>query len=117
MLELPELPDNNLYVNGRVIDYSDVEAELERIPVDYKPTEKDAYHTVVQGDSLDRIAYDRYKGIVPDPSKYWWVIADANLEVIDNPLDISDLIGTDLVIPDILRFKLLLWKRLFTGFG
>lgn len=100
------LRDNNLYINGRVVQLSATEQELVRDVIVYKPTEDDLRYLVKQGDRLDTIAWRQYGVFVEDASKYWWVIADANN--IINPLDITEYIGTEIVIPNIFNFKLLL---------
>lgn len=100
-----ELRDNNLYVNGYINNYpSDGELELLRPLLIIEPTELDEWHTVVDNDELTRLAWRYYKGRVTDASKYWWVIADANN--IYNPLDLTELVGTKILIPDILRIRL-----------
>lgn len=98
-----EIPENNLYVNGSIVDFGD-EQILQREKLVIIGTELDTYHTVKDEDRLDLIANKRYSGKVPDASKYWWVIADANN--IQNPLDLSDLVGSEILIPDILTIKL-----------
>ena len=102
-----ELRETNLYAAGRLITFPDGTQVLEREFIDYEPTEDDVYHTVKQGDELDEIAFDRYQEVIDPPlaSKLWWVLADAN--VIENPLDISNLVGVDIVIPNITRFLLI----------
>lgn len=91
------LQDNNLYADGRV--YAVDPPVLARKLLKYQATEKDSYHLVVKGDNLVRIAWTYYKDRRPDAGKYWWVIADANS--IQFPLDISDLEGKEILIPDI----------------
>lgn len=101
-----ELPDNNLYATGRIIDFNDGSNELVllRDKIVYEADDLDEYHTVKHMDAIDKIAFDRYSKYVEDASKYWWVIADANN--IDNPLDLSEWVGKDLVIPYFLKVRL-----------
>ncbi len=94
---------NNLYRTGAIIQL-DTDYLLYRDKLEYVATEEDAYHTFKEGDELDKIAYDRYNSKVGDASKYWWIIADVNS--IDNPLDVESLIGSELLIPDILKVLL-----------
>lgn len=102
-----ELRDNNLYVNGEIIVFlEDGEEILTRELLVIEPKVEDKYHTVVDNDYLDKLADEYYSDFVSDASKYWWVIADANN--IYDPTDISDLVGTDILIPDILRVRLLI---------
>lgn len=98
------LRDNNLYQNGVVIQYDNGESELEREIISFPGSEGDKYHTVVQGDELTKLAYRFYNDYTLDPGKFWWLIADAN--EIENSLDISEYIGTDIVIPSFPTFKL-----------
>lgn len=98
--------DNNLYANGYIIDFGDGDSILEREPLVIEAQNDDKYHTVKTEDRIDVLAWRNYKNAVADAGKYYWVIADANN--IDHPLDLEDLIGTDILIPDILRVRLLL---------
>ena len=96
---------NNLYRNGSIITFNNTdELLLIRDKLDITGTLKDEYHTVVDGDRLDKLAYEKYNRFVEDSSKYWWVIADANN--IDNPLDLTEIIGSELLIPNILDILL-----------
>lgn len=98
------LKNNNLYQNGRIIVFDNGEQELERDVLLFPGDEKDTYYTVIEGDDLTKIAYDQYKDFAEDAGKYWWIIADAN--EIENPLDISDLVGQEIVIPSFEKFSL-----------
>ena len=53
----------------------------------------DKVHTVSDNETLQRISH-RYYG----ESSYWFLIADKNLEVIENPFQLIP--GTKLVIPN-----------------
>jgi hypothetical protein len=97
---------NNPYANGRVIVFADGSTKLVRDIVQYTPTEPDDYHTVKINDRITAIANFFYQGKVLLPSHHWWIIADANRKLIRNPLDLSHLKGKQLVIPNILNFKL-----------
>lgn len=99
------LRENNLYRNGVLIEFEGTdEVLLSRDLLDIEGTLQDSYHTVLESDRLDLIAYKYYKNKVSDSSKYWWVIADAN--AIYNPLDLSELVGEEILIPNILNTKL-----------
>lgn len=107
MAETVELRDNNLYYNGYINNYpDDGELELLRPLLNIVAAEEDQWHTITEADRLDILAWKYYKNVVSDASKYWWVIADANN--IYNPLDLTELVGTSILIPDILRIRLLL---------
>lgn len=98
-----ELPANSLYINGEIVSFDDGEV-LVREPIKWESTNEDKAHTVVEGDRLDGLAWKYYSKQVEDASKYWWVIADAN--AIDDPTDLSVLIGEKITIPDINKFIL-----------
>lgn len=98
------LKDNNLYQNGRIIVFDNGEEELERDLLTFPGDEKDSYYTIKAGDELTKIAEAKYKDFADDAGKYWWILADANN--IENPLDISELIGQDIVIPSFEKFSL-----------
>lgn len=98
------LPVSNLFSNGQMIIFSDGTGKLVRDKITYIPTEPDDYYTVKYADRLTSIAYKFYKNKVLLPSHYWWIIADANN--IKNPLDLSALVGKEIIIPNILNFKL-----------
>lgn len=98
---------SNLFVNGYIVNFTeDNESVLLRDLLVIEPNVNDNYHTVVNDDRLDLIAYAAYNKQVEDAAKYWWIIADANN--IFNPFDLDYLIGQDIVIPDIDKVKLLL---------
>lgn len=101
-----KLRDNNLYQGpvGSLITYENGEEELIRTPVEYPPAQGDRYYIVQTGDQLDLITWLHYKDYAADSSKLWWFIADANK--IENPLDISDWVGKELLIPDYYTFRL-----------
>ena len=101
-----EVNDNNLYGNGRLIVMDDGSNEelLRREKLSIIGDERDRYHTVKEYDRLDTIAYKYYKNIAEDSSKYWWLIADANN--IMNPFDLSEYVGTEILVPDLARIRL-----------
>jgi hypothetical protein len=98
------LPIHNLYSNGRAVVFEDGTGKLVRDKIEYEPQQPDEYYTVKIDDVITRIAYKYYRNKVKNPQRYWWVIADANK--IFNPLDLSGLVGKQIVIPNILNFKL-----------
>jgi len=98
--------DNNLYSTGRIIVFNTGERMLVRDQVIIEGNEQDKYHTVTAFDRIDLLAYKYYEKSVEDSSKYWWIIADANN--ITNPLDLSEYVGKQILIPDFARINLLL---------
>lgn len=102
-----ELKGNNLYRNGEIFAFEGTDEQLlYRELLSIKGTEKDTYYTVLMNDRIDLIAYKHYKNQVEDASKYWWVIADANN--ITDPLDLSEYIGKEILIPNILNTLMIL---------
>lgn len=95
---------NNLYRSGWVEVFDNEEKLLYRKQLKNKVTLTDKYHVLRREEMLDSIAYQYYKNITSDPSKLWWVIADAN--EIFNPLDLDDFIGTQLIIPNLVKAEL-----------
>lgn len=99
-----DLRESNPYSNAEILVFDDGTMEMEREFVDYTAKEGDQYYTVREDDTLRMIAYRLYNQKVSMAQEYWDVIADANN--IENPADISDLVGETLVIPEILSYKL-----------
>ena len=99
-----KLRESNPYRNGEIQVFPNGDQELVRKKIIWNGGENDRYYTVRDTDTLDKIAWSQYKDIVDKPEWYYWVIADAN--EIENPLDLSDYIGDEIVIPDIQLFLL-----------
>lgn len=97
----------SVYKNGKVVQFDDGSGDklLLRQPITYTRSPNDRAYTVKKGDRIDRIAYAHYKntaGIYA--GRYWWIIADVNQ--INNPLDLSELVGVELIIPDLYNIEL-----------
>lgn len=101
------LQGNNLYINGRIIEFENGDALLVRDKVEFTRQMIAQYHTLKENEDLSQLAYKYYGSIVKDPSKYWWLIADAN-DAIINPLDLTHLVGYKLAIPDVRKALLLI---------
>lgn len=93
-----ERKDKDLYFNGVLLSFAGGEQLLERELISYESRQPDVYHTVQQGDTLTFIAWKYYKSFSSDASQYWKYIADANN--IENPLDLSGLLGKEILIPN-----------------
>jgi len=93
-----------LYRNGTILIFDNGEGLLVRDLIDFVGGSEDRYHTVKINDRIDLLANLYYKSRVEDASKFWWVIADANN--IENPMDLTDFIGTDILIPNIMNVLL-----------
>jgi len=95
---------NNLYSNGFIEVYEGDEVSLLRQRLVISPDDNDKWHTVKHLDELTALAEKYYAGFIQDACKYWWIIADAN-DIYD-PMDLTDYIGKDILIPDFLKVKL-----------
>ena len=89
------------YAKGKIFTLSDGTNEvlLLRQPIVYEQSIDDKTHTVKVGDRLDQLAYFYYRSQRANAGHYWWVIADINN--IMNPLDIDDLVGQEIIIPNL----------------
>ncbi len=99
-----KVKDVDLYSNGYIEEFADGLKFLERDEIEYNGNDTDRFYTVRATDRLTKIAYRKYKDILKLPQHYWWIIADAN--DIENPMDLSGLIGEEIVIPDPFLFLL-----------
>lgn len=95
----------DMYAGGSQIVFTSGEGKLQRTKTIYEGREGDNYHTVKYGEVITGIAYKFYKNKVERPSRYWYIIADANN--IQNPLDLSSLVSVEIVVPDIIAFLLI----------
>lgn len=92
-----ERQDSDLYFNGYITQFSNGDKILERDLIEYTPQQPDLYHLVQQGDTITYLAWRYYQNITENANKYWKYIADANN--IENPLDLSEMIGREILIP------------------
>lgn len=84
-----QLRDNNPYAAGYILpNYQ----RLYRYNLVYQKSAEDKFHIVVDGETLDSIAFKYYKD-----SKLWWIIYDINLELIFEPFTLIK--GITLIIP------------------
>lgn len=95
---------NDLYRNGWVEKFPTGEMLLLREKYTAKATLTDRYHVLKRGELLDSVAWQYYKDEVKDASKFWWIIADVNS--IFNPLDLSDYVGKQIIIPNLIKAEL-----------
>lgn len=94
-----ELSRSNPYAKSRIVVFNDGSEELEASEFARPSNPRFVTHLVKEGDELTALAYQYYSTQVQDASKYWHVIARDN--DIENPIDLSDLIGQRIRIPDI----------------
>jgi len=95
-----KVQDFDLYFNGELITFENGEQVLRRELITYESTQPDIYHTIIEGETLSHISWNFYKGLT-DPLRaglYWKYLADVNN--ILNPLDLTELVGTQIVIPN-----------------
>ena len=96
---LINLSESNPYFTGRVYELTAGNYVLRRAPFVYQPSAGDRIETVKSGDTLQKIAWRVYRGTVPDPERWYHIIADANR--IANPARIENLVGKTVIIPDL----------------
>lgn len=94
----------DLYSNGFIEEFSDGSRYLERNEISYDGNSTDRIHTVKETDTLTRLAHSYYRDTLANAHQYWWILADAN--DITNPMDLTDYIGSEIVIPDAILFDL-----------
>lgn len=87
-----KLSTTNPYSRGLVVNFQDLPPMLVREKEVFKASPLDEYYEVVQGDTLQSIAGDKY-----GDTRYWWKISDAN--DIDNPFELP--LHSRLLIPNI----------------
>ena len=92
-----ELYEYNIYAYGRLIVFPDqtqlLFPQIKDIPTD----PKDIFHTVVDGDTYDKIAYKYWYEVVPNSHRYWWLIYLANGG--GNPFTLADRVGERIRVP------------------
>lgn len=87
--------EQGLYDDGYILTYKEGDKSLQRDKLVYKEDIEDEMHTIIEGDTLTRIAYRYYK----DPLK-WYIIADIN--EIENPFYLE--IGEEIIIPNLNKY-------------
>lgn len=94
-----ELRVNNPFAIGSIFQFDEGDLLLDRKPIEPTKSQGDRYYTVIDGDTLNNIAYEAYGN-----SKWWWIIYDANLDLIFDPLALETAIT--LIIPDLNLIKI-----------
>lgn len=78
-----DLTRNNPYASGYIINYDDETQELQTdLPI-YEDDIQDKFESFNEGDTLQNLAGKWYSD-----SKLWHVLYHANLDVIDDPLNL-----------------------------
>ena len=99
-----ELKNENLFQTGQIEQFSDGSEILTREQLKYVATGKEKLHIVKQGETIRGLAFLYYKNMSSEPQNWWWLIADVNR--IENPLFLSEIIGLTITIPDLYQAKL-----------
>lgn len=81
-----------LYQKGYIIYYPEGDSALYRDFPIYKGSVNDVYHTIGEGETLHSIARIYYR-----TSYSWFIIADANPDIIDDIFDLT--VGETILIP------------------
>lgn len=102
---MSELSNYNLYQERRVYNLGNGEELQTRQAVVWIEQAGDLSHVIANDETLDLIAYKYYKGKIENPERYWWLVSDVNK--IDNPFDLALLVGTSIIIPDVLALQFL----------
>lgn len=87
-----EINRDNPFVSGFILTYNEGDISLERELIRYVPSVNDILHPVTYWDNLSDLAHDYYGS-----SKWWWVIADANL--VFDPFSLTP--NSNLIIPSL----------------
>lgn len=101
--ETDKVSESNPYYYGQILGFPDGTSQLvgpNRPP--YVPGLADTYYTVKYGDTTDSIAHTLYARLVETPGRWWWLIAYANN--IYEPLNLDELVGVEILIPDVLQY-------------
>lgn len=101
-----ERDDFDLYYHGTLIVFDNGEQLLVRDIIPYQSSQPDLYHKVIKGDTLTYLAWYYYQNFTEHPSRYWKYIADGNNSLFMNPMDLSGLVGTNILIPNFQLMKL-----------
>jgi len=81
-----------LYDNGYIVVYNEGDQSIHRDFLDFVGGVEDIYHTIREDETLYVIARTYYNS-----SSSWYIIADANPEIIDDVFDLT--VGEVILIP------------------
>lgn len=85
--------DQHLYARkSYIVNYPEGDRSLERATIEFPQSDDDRYHVVKADDTLISLAYQYYGS-----SQYWFMIADANQQELENPFDL--IVGTSIRVP------------------
>lgn len=93
---------SNPYADGKIMVKRNGQEVLKRtrLSVVKNFLKKATYRAIIQGESLESIAYTTFRSKFPNASKYWWVLADVN-GMRGNPLDLRKQIGKEILLPNL----------------
>jgi len=101
---MENLWETNPFSNGaKVLVLLDGTERLAREEIEYEFSDKDLVTTIQETSEIDALAYQFYQKFGNDPSKLYWYITDVNGVV--NPLDLSNLEGLGMIIPDYVNIQ------------
>lgn len=92
-----QLRQDNPYVLGKVLKFSDGSIILDRVPIVYKESAADKFHTMREFDTYEDLAFLYYQN-----SKYWWILTDVNNIIF--PFEYS--VGNSIIIPNLNNIKI-----------
>jgi len=81
-----------LYDRGYIIFYEEGDRSLQRDFLSFRGSVNNRFHAITDNDTLYTIAREYYKD-----SSYWYIIADANPEIITDIFDLP--VGETILIP------------------
>lgn len=107
-LDVAELVDtsmvstNNPFANGEIREKKNGQQVLKRnkLKMAVKFLEQATYRAIVQGESIESIAYTSLRSKFPMAGKYWWILSDLN-GMNGDPIDIGQQIGKEILIPNV----------------
>lgn len=85
---------NNPYALGTIEEFTTGNPLLSRNKLVIPKNNLETFYTIKDGDNLTTISFEVYQD-----SKYWWILADANDLVIENPFILTT--GETLRVPNL----------------
>ena len=99
-----QFKENDRFFDSEEAAFENGDIELDAKDIELLANYRYQLHEVVENERLDTIAYKYYKESDSDASKLWWLIAFAN--DIDTGWDLTDLVGTQIKIPNLAQYLL-----------
>lgn len=86
--------NEDLYDRGQLVRYPQGDRSLHRTPLRYLTSISDKYHMIAEEETLLTISYKYY-----GTQKLWYILADINVEIIEDIFDLP--VGETIVIPNL----------------